>query len=292
MASTLLAVVVTLIVAHVAPDLARLRRFAWVAHLVRGLARVLGGTGLWRGYSGALLTLAVPTLLLWVVQCSLSGWAYGLGSFVLGCVVLFYCWGPRDLDLDVSDWVHAADPEARAAALRALYSQGPPSAAQPQVLTDVVFQAALVRWFGVLFWFLLLGPAGALLYRVTQVLASAAEPAIEAPAEQKPAFERLAQLMNWPVAQLMALALAVAADFDAVAAAWRDYHAAQGKVLVWDNGFLFAAARAAVDADVQQFEPEHADAAIEAQDALALAWRVLYVWGVVFALFVLAGKVD
>ena len=38
-------------------------------------------------------------------------------------------------------------------------------------LVEAVFRCALWRWFGVLFWFLLLGPAGALLYRLVSLSA-------------------------------------------------------------------------------------------------------------------------
>ena len=81
---------------------------------------------------------------------------------------------------------------------------------------------------GAALWFVLLGPAGALLYRLVQLSARSPTFTSELPAPQVEALEPLARLLDWPAAQLMTLALAVDADFDAVAAAWRDYHAARG----------------------------------------------------------------
>jgi AmpE protein len=165
------------------------------------------------------------------------------------------------------------------------------------LLVDTVFHAALVRWFGVLLWFVLLGPAGALLYRCADLVGR--RPGFEdnVPPGLAAACAALARAMEWPTAHLVTLALAVAADFDAVASAWRDWHASsrgQGGPAL-DAGFLRAAARASVDADIDVGD-EYVDDArgpiAAMQEALSLAWRVLLVWGVVLALFVLAGRIG
>ena len=41
--------------------------------------------------------------------------AYGLPSFLLATVVLFYCWGPRDLDADIAAIATATDRDGRVA---------------------------------------------------------------------------------------------------------------------------------------------------------------------------------
>ena len=61
-----------------------------------------------------------------------------------------------------------------------------------------------------------------------------------------------------------------------------------------DIGFLFAAGRASVDADIDDGDGYTDDTRAqlaEMQEAMSLTWRILLVWGVVFALFVLAGKI-
>ena len=81
--------------------------------------------------------------------------------------MLFYAWGPRDLDLDVDAIVNARDADARRAAAATLWPDGARRRIDGGALVEAVFRNALRRWFGVLFWFLLLGPVGALLYRLT-----------------------------------------------------------------------------------------------------------------------------
>ena len=87
-------------------------------------------------------------------------------------------------------------------------------------LVEAVFRNALRRWFGVLFWFLLLGPFGAVLYRLS-VLAVERDDTQLAHETAAGARAWLA-LLEWPVAQLMTLGLALVGNFDSVMAAWRE----------------------------------------------------------------------
>ena len=144
-----------------------------------------------------------------------------------------------------------------------------------------VARGALRRWFGVLFWFLLLGPVGALGYRLVQLAADAS----------------LSTARPASVTQLMTLALALVGNFDTVFAAWREARAGRPAL---DTGFLEAAARASVTAEIADDEawateglPADAPPALlELRDAMSLVWRMLMVWLAVLALFVLAGWVG
>ncbi len=90
---------------------------------------------------------------------------------------------------------------------------------------ESVFELALRRWFGIIFWFAVLGVAGAFLYRVVDWLSNGGYPLTE---EQHGLVRRTLQIMDWPAAQLMTLSLAIATDFDSVYQAWKAYHDEQG----------------------------------------------------------------
>jgi AmpE protein len=289
MALTLIAAVIALVVGHALPDLGRLRRFDWLPAWTRLVDR-LGATAPWLSVA---LVLLPPLALLGLLQWGLAGKAFGLASLALAIVVLFYAWGPRDLDLDVEAVATAPDPDRRAAALASL-GLPPAGAISPTRAVDAVFSEGLRRWFAVLFWFALLGPVGALGYRLVTLLARHDGIADAGDSPRREACETLARILEWPAAHLVTLGLAVAADFDAVARAWRDFHAASGEWFTLDSGFLHAAARASVDADIE-LDPALVDARAgiaELEEALGLNWRVLIVWGIVFALFVLAGLIG
>ncbi|KAF1712618.1 hypothetical protein CSC70_03715 [Pseudoxanthomonas kalamensis DSM 18571] len=297
MSITLLAVVVALVLGHVAPTLvAGLRQYGWFAHWTGWLGRQAQGWEFWRGRYGIVLALLPPLLLVGLVQ-----WVWrlpwmGLFDLLFGVVALVYAWGPRDLDVDVEAIIDSDDPEARRIAIADLW----PSDAQPSsegpALVEAVFRSALQRWFGVVFWFLLLGPAGALLYRLAELAAQHGE-TYGLPEANAAGARVLRALLEWPVAQLMTWSMALVGNFDVVYQAWRSNG---GNRLQLDSGFLGAAARASVRSELAEEAQEYAEEGMvqvlpelpELRDAMSLAWRVLLLWLAVLAVLVIAGWVS
>lgn len=289
MALALVAAIVALVTSHLAPGVSGLRRFGWLAAWRRAVARL--------GKMPAAVALGflvlLPTVLLSGADYWLGARFYGLGALLLAIGVLLYALGPRDLDRDLAALTLADDPMSRAAALDAL-GVAPTQPTLPAALVDAVFRAALARWFAPLFWFVVLGPAGAFGYRLAERLADSAAIGGDDAALER-AAKALARALEWPAAQLMTLALALAADFDAVRGAWRDWHRDSGRWIDPDAGFLYAAARASVDTDpIDGAGPKAAQSNgnPEANDAHGLVWRVLTVWGIMFAIVVLVGVIS
>ena len=307
---TLVAVIVALVLGHVAPSLAAsVRHFDWYDTWLRWLDGRLAQNELWRGRYGIAFGLVPPLLAVALFQVALDAPLLGLVGLLFGIVVLFYAWGPRDLDLDVDAVVEARDPLARREAAARLSPLGADDAEDARAtvldgpaLVEAVFRNALQRWFGVLFWFLLLGSFGALLYRLV-ALAAEGEPRRALPPEAATGAQNLLILLDWPVAQLMTLSMALVGNFDTVVGAWKD---AGGASLQLDTGFLAAAGRASVRSELadeaQEFSEEGVSTATgivtqlgelpELRDAMSLVWRILLVWLAVLALFVVAGWVS
>ena len=179
---------------------------------------------------------------------------FGLPAFLFAVLMLFYAWGPRDLDHDVDAVVEAPDAESRRAAAMRLFPERSEPSLEAGALVEAVFRCALWRWFGVLFWFLLLGAVGALLYRLVALCAQgeARKRLPEGPAQ---AATVLLAVLDWPVAQLMTLAMALVGNFDSVLGAWKD---GGGASLKPDIGFLAAAARASVKVELAEEAMEDA----------------------------------
>src|SRR3990167_60869 len=295
MALTLIAVVLSLVLGHVAPGLISFRRYGWFVSWLQWLGRLFAGQSAWQGRLGLLLAVALPILLVGAVQWLLDDHFYGLPMFGFALAVLIYTWGPRDLDLDVDAVIDARDVTERRAAAVALFPEGGEPVIEGPSLVEAVFRCALWRWFGVLFWFLLLGPAGALLYRLVSLGAQGEAQRVLPPAQAQ-AAKLFVAILNWPVAHLMTFGLALAANFDGVLGAWRDWHANGGMRL--DIGFLGAAARASVVCELAEEDayaidgPAQAPALLELRDAMSLVWRVLLLWLAVLAIFVVAGFVN
>ncbi len=289
MAIVFIVVLLVLVLTHFLPDAPRLRNFAWFRQwLEHGAQQSSAAFGL-------VLTIGVPVLLCLIVQLALRGTLLGLASLAFALIVLFYCFGPRDLERDVEAVDKAPDSDRRTAAAQALRAEesDTPLPFAAEALVEATFDSALRRVFGAIFWFVLLGPVGALLYRLTQLLAFAPDYAHALPAPQQALAEKFARALDWAPAHLIALALALASDFDAVFKTWREYHAAHGEgYFSLDLGFLNAIARASVDADVAAGDGHAVDLAsplVALDDAMTLIRRVLIVWLMVIALIVIAG---
>jgi AmpE protein len=282
MAIRFVAILLVLFLCHALPDLVRLREFSWWRRWLEQLGRPPSAGG------ALVLGVVAPVAICALVQWALRTPWFGLLEFLLAAAVLYYCWGPRDLERDVETIDKAPDTAQRSAAAQALKSeeQGAELPFDAEHLVTATFHAGLKRWFGVLFWFVLVGPCGALLYRLAQLLAAAPELA------NRPLAQKFAAVLDWAPAHLMALSLALASNFDAVFTSWRDYHHAhpQGYASL-DLGFLDAIARASVDADVAAGEDNQDSHSplIALDDAMVLVRRVLVVWLTLIALLVIGG---
>ena len=291
MAQTLLAILLVLAGGYALPDLARWRDFSWLQVWTAQWTRASGDAARPR-FAAALMPLLLFVLCS-LIQFVLAHVLFGLPAFAFGVAVLYYCWGPRDLDADIEAVLKAPDSDRRLSAVQALRpdASSAPLAFESAALVEATFSAALSCWFGVLFWFVVLGPAGALGYRVVQLMAR--NPAFNdgIDATQRDTLERTARILDWAPAHLVALTLALVSDFDAVIATWRNYHAAHGNgYFTLDLGFLGALAKAGIDADVEAGDGYATDVSnplVELADAQKVLRRILVGWLALIALVAL-----
>ncbi len=291
---TIIEILLALGLCHFIRELGRFRKREWLTTWVDFSNDAFGKLPLWQDALGFLVIIAVPLLVLLLINHLLASVFGSTGSFLLALVVLIYSFGPRDLDTDVAEIVEAEDDEQRGTAMeRVLRKPVPEDTDEARAAAvESVFREALRRWFGVIFWFAVLGIIGAFLYRMVDWLVNENHNLTD---DQKGLFTRLLQIMDWPAAQLMTLSLAIATDFDSVFTAWKRYHDDQGHGLFeGNNGFLLAAARsivltghAARDGYADQIEGPM----ICLQQAMDLAWRILGVWLTVLALLLLIGVI-
>lgn len=305
MSVTLISAVVALVLGHLAPSLAAsMRQFGWYGDWLRWLDGRFAEGSFWHGRWGVVVALLPPLLVVGLFQVALDAPLLGLAGLLFGIAVLFYTWGPRDLDVDVEAILDAQDAGTRRDAAARLWAQPGDASTEGGALVEAVFRNALRRWFGVLFWFLLLGPVGAVLYRLT-ALSVEGDVAGRLPSEARKGARTLLAVLEWPVAQLMTLALALVGNFDSVLGAWRD---AGGGSMTLGNRFLGAVARASVRSELADEAADYDDVPSETgvavpagtylpdlpelRDAMSLVWRSLLVWLATLALFVIAGWVS
>ena len=295
MFTTLVAVIAALVLGHLAPaPMAALRDWRWFGRWLGWLQA--HGSEVAAGRFGLVLAIAPGVLLVAAVQWLLAGRLYGLPALLFGIAVLALCWGPRDLDRDVEAVIDADDAASHDQAVAHLQAAGGSLRADAPTLVDATLLNGLRRWFAPLFWFLLLGPLGVVLYRLLAQAVQGPQADAVAAASREGGAWALA-LLEWLVAQLMTLSMALVGNFDTVFSAWRR---AGGNRWALDLAFLGEAARAGVGMELAEDAADareaglvpHAERHPELRDAMSMVWRMLLLWMALLALLIIAGWVG
>lgn len=308
---SILALIIAFLLNHSFKGLNQLRQKLWLPALVRGANHLFSEQLRCRHCLVFALSVLLPLGVVLSLDLLIRHHAGILADLVYTVLILTYCMGPRDLDQDVNALIRASENNpapatepatTTTAAFRPSQSLrqqaevfiGEPLSSAPEAaleqLVQATWQQSLVRWFGVIFWFAVLGPVGALLFRLSQWLLQESCPLSE---QQRLWAGALSRFLQWPAAQLMTLGMAMAADFDTVFSAWRHYHREQGHGF-WqsDNGFMLAAGLEAVKgghANRDGFADQLDGPLAQVKLTMDLIWRVLGVWLVALALVLLAG---
>lgn len=289
MAISLLTVLIALGLLHVMPQLARWRGDGLFRQWVTQLSDTSGSA---RVALALLLPAALCALLWWVLGHTPLG---GLLQLLFALAVLLYCFGPREFEADLEAILVAPDGASREAAAQMLADDGSPIAWNAPTLGVAIAYAALRRRFAVLLWFFLLGPVGALLYRLAQTLAR--NDSLQLDSSSGRAARYVANALDWLPAQLLTFTLAIVGHWDAVVGAWRRWHS-QAAPTSWyssEPGFLGAAAQADVLIDIEAgdgYAEEHSDPLAELLRLRSALLRALLAWLSVVALIVIGGWVS
>jgi AmpE protein len=286
MAIRLLTALIALGLLHVMPQLARWRDDG----LFRRWVAQLGDTS---GAGRVVLALLLPLGL-----CLLLSWLFGylpardLLQMLFSLAVLLYCFGPREFETDLEAILHAPDGARREAAAQALADDGNTIAWNAPDLGVAIAYAALRRRFAVLLWFFLLGPAGALLYRLAQTLGR--DDSLRLDSASRTAARYLANALDWLPAQLLVFTLAVVGHWEAVIGAWRRSHQQSTTNSWYASGpdFLGAAAQADILTDIEAgdgYAEERSDPLVELVRLRSALLRALLAWLSAVALIVLGG---
>ncbi|WP_251357988.1 regulatory signaling modulator protein AmpE [Kangiella sp. TOML190] len=186
--------------------------------------------------SQALLLVAPAFIIYWIFAWyEHDGWFHGgfLTSalmLVLAVAILVVCLGPESPRKSLRAYYKArADHQDQTAFEAAREFTGAATADSIEELdlqvSRTIFKKAQTRYFAVVLWFMLLGPAGALLYRLTnwyldnQVASGedtdSGEPAATEPSNEQGFAYKLNLILEWIPARISALAYLLAGDMSA-----------------------------------------------------------------------------
>jgi AmpE protein len=279
-----------------------LREWRWLDPYFDWADRALAGrTGAVAAIT-ALVLIVLPALPVLFVARWLGPQLLGLLQFAFAVFVLLFAFGPRDLKDEVDDYADALERHDRDEAMRRgkellESSPAPHGLGAREAVEDAIFIQANNRVFGVVFWFMLLGPPGAWLYRVSDMLRRRA--AFEAARQGVPRMRgdlgtHLASIhgiLAWLPARLTALAYALAGSFEDAVGNWRsavDRVGSPSRVLDRAEDLLARVGRGSLQPTLAGIDAAALDVAT-ARGAWRIVQRSLWIWIAAIALLVITG---
>jgi AmpE protein len=291
----LIALALGLILEHVATQLLHLRELRWFdAYYDFGIAqtRRLDSWAVYVGVIVILLVLAAPVFLA-SYFLEEPGRLWDPDYLAFAVLVVFLSLGPRDLGNEVDEYCAELDQDNGDAAYRVLVEISEaekPRTSEIDEVEDAIFVQAVNRIFGVMFWFVVLGPVGAWLFRISDLLRRrAAFESVRDPELNRalmPAIESVYGILKWIPARLATLGYALSGSFDDALNGWRGYHPESGVPIDRRNDELTArVGKAAMTGFLDQ--PPNSSAA--ARNAMRLVSRTLFIWVTIIALMTIVG---
>jgi AmpE protein len=213
-----------------------LREFHWLDPVFDWVLRIQRISQPNLAVAAAALTAMLVVIPVGIVEWGLQDRLAQLPQYIFAVVVLLFCLGPRDLSEEVNDYCKAIEAgdeeEIREIATELLECQQEPGQAPPDV-EEAVYAQANNRIFGVVFWFVLLGPTGAWLFRVLDLMQRrAVYRACQGPdLEDEGEWPQVAQailllhrLLAWLPSRLLSIGYMLAGSYDGALAAWKNLH--------------------------------------------------------------------
>lgn len=287
---SLLSVIFALIAESFIASLAELRRFDFIFDYVAWLRAKLPTFSFQNGSVSLVIVVGGVLFAVWLLSAMLGN-VFSLFGFIFGIAVLIFMIGPHDLDKDIEN-INTAfennDIEAanyHASQLLGREISEPPMQLAQTVKENILLQAN-TRMLGVFFWFILLGPVGAVLFRLSCLLKDNQKDQNDDFAD---ASRELYDIVIWLPARICVLSYAVAGNFVDTMSYWNgisDLWRRDSEEFIVISGI--GALRYEQRADREEHDDDEPDIA-GIQHALSLVKRAVIVWVVLLGLLTVTG---
>lgn len=197
------------------------RKFTWFNRYSQWMIKHLPGL-VSQGASSIIILLLPLMIGVAIVQNTLDDLFFDLFSVIFGLAAFVYALGPRDLNLEIDGFLDAREnaDEAKAQQYASAIMGEEASPAPDQQIVDVMYAILYQsndRIFSVIFWFALLGPFGAILFRLTSyTMLHSVNKTLAA------AAKKLQAILAWAPAHLVAMGYALTGNYEGATAGFRD----------------------------------------------------------------------
>lgn len=203
-------------------DWSHLRKWNWFVSYQRAVIKRFPGKSSYFALAATIIPLLVLVVLIQVV---LRHTLFGLVEFLFQLFLFLYCLGPQNLWADTFACINAlvqGDVQTAGDKLQAAFGVTDVNSKQALhgQLVNNIFIAANRRIFAIVFWFLVLGPVGAVLYR-TITLSAASFPKQEAAPELLQSARVVESTLDWIPVRILTCVFALSGHFVKVFSCWR-----------------------------------------------------------------------
>lgn len=282
----LIALILGLIIERTATRALHLRELRWLDPYFDRVFVLVNRTGRPIAIVIAVVAILVPALPVVALEVTFADVLAGLVYIGFAALVLLFSLGPRDLGKEVelyADAVGRDDQEAVRRLAKELTESDAPTewGRRAPAVEEAVLVQANNRIFGVIFWFMVLGAAGAWLFRVADMMRRRAvfeAGRAHARGEPEPAYLFVCQavfgVFAWIPSRLLALGYAMAGSFEDAVSDWKQYYeTCSDKFFHVNEEILACAGRGAIREQLepgQPLQPVHS--------AMRLVTRTLLIW--------------
>lgn len=264
------------------------RRLTWFSRYSDWLENKLVHSKYWNSAGGVILTLALPLIIMLLIDYGLKNLFFPL-SYLFALAILLNSIGPKFLNESLNAYVNALDTgddvQARHCAAEMCKSTvSPDPVKDEEEIVGQIFVRANEGLYAVIFWFIVLGPFGAMLYRLVNILKTKHQDIHGVYADS---VRQLNNILNWPAVRLFALGNALAGNMIEALEDWKKNE---------DNSFAVnEAVLVASGLGALQYYPEtdkqtdDEDKSYWIRTTQALINRTLIIWLTILGLMTIGG---
>jgi membrane protein required for beta-lactamase induction len=282
---TLISILVALALEYLLGSLDHLRNWSWFDRWMAWLEERSGGREYWDGPGGVLVSVGLPVAGLSVLGYALAD-ASSVFVFALGTFIFLYSLG-SDLNSQLDRYtaaLHADDDNTVALVEEQVQVQNVAGQTAAERMLRSVFIRSHEQLFGVVFWFIVLGMGGGLLFAMSLRLRRRVGSATTGYAD---AVRRLYAILSWPSSRAAALGFALAGNLVDAVDGW---HGPEDGSLEANEPVLCSVGLASLSMARTRFaDGDNTATASGVEEVQALINRTLVVWLAILGVMTIGG---
>ena len=290
---SLLAILISLAIEHYVDSVAQFRNYNWIASFSTWIKEKFSQADFWNDTLGLIATILIPMFGCAIIYGSLHN-AMGLLGFLFSLLVLVYCIGPTRVLHTARQYIDAVEHEDEHSSKTYVSEILGEEATEitgdtHDRICDKLVTSTNEGVLSIFFWFILLGPMGALMCRIVSILY---KNSLQQSSETEDEFvefnnstRMLYAILLWLPSQITMLTFAITGSFIDTLREWKTRLTKDYLNPLETEETLLRTGLSAL-----QINPDdHQYALSTVHDVLALCWRSVIVWVTALALLTLAG---